>query len=51
MPTFDDDLPSIGSSILYELLSEEDLPSVPELLADLAAARGSRLGSGAAEGW
>ena len=44
MPTFDDDLPSIGSSILYELLSEEDLPSVPELLADLAAARGSRLG-------
>lgn len=34
--------------MLSGLLAEEDLPSVSELMADLAAARGSRLGLGSA---
>ncbi len=48
MPTFDDDdLQSLDTALLYELLDER-LPTVESVLADLAEARGRRLGMGEA---
>ena len=46
MPNFDDELSSIDVSMLSELLSEEDVPTVAEQLNDLSTARSHRLDLG-----